>query len=268
MTNLGPLTTTFTPRGADCASTFLGQNADNKWLQYGASPTTLSACYPDGFNADQFYYFSPGTCPFGYATACQALSTWVGTSAENYVTCCPSSYICNSRTTLGDPFPCKSEFRGGTSLALSVFSFDEDSPASRPDISSGTTTIVFSDPAVFETIYAYGVVIQPTAAGSESTLSETPSTGAIPTSPQSTSPAPSGTGINQESSSGLSKAAAIGVGVGVGLAAIGIGIATYFVLSHQRRRRSVQQPQAEPLQEENIHTPKPRTTPFELDAGR
>ncbi|KAI1268105.1 hypothetical protein F5Y18DRAFT_278640 [Xylariaceae sp. FL1019] len=270
MTNLGPLTSIFTPGEPGCTSTFVRQKGADSWPQYGAGSGNLSNCYPEAFNPDQFYYYSPGICPSGYATACQALSAWGGKSAENYVTCCPSSYLCNSRVTLGDPFPCKTEIRGGTSLVLDIVSFDQNFPPATNELFPSITTVVFSDPAAFWTVFAYGIVVQTADSGGETSFSRASNT-AIATSPQNTSPATSDTGTSHESSSSLSKAATIGVGVGVGLAAIAIIVATIFVVSRRRRRRrSIQQPQVEveTLQDENKHINIQKSTPFELDSGR
>lgn len=84
MTNLGPLTTTFTATGADCQSTYLAANNDNQWIQYGQPDTTQ--CVPPSFTPFQKYYYSPGICPSGYYYACEA---GVGTSSTQ-ATCCPT----------------------------------------------------------------------------------------------------------------------------------------------------------------------------------
>lgn len=84
MTNLGPLTTTYTATGADCQSTYLAANNDNQWIQYGQPDTTQ--CVPPKFTAFQQYYYSPGICPSGYYYACEA---GVGTSSTQ-ATCCPT----------------------------------------------------------------------------------------------------------------------------------------------------------------------------------
>lgn len=84
MTNLGPLTTTFTPSGAKCQSTFAGANNDNGWIQYG-NPTSTTACVPTSFEPFEGYYYSPGVCPSGYTYACSA---GVG-SGSTQATCCP-----------------------------------------------------------------------------------------------------------------------------------------------------------------------------------
>lgn len=87
MTNLGPLTTTFTPTGVDCQSTYLAANNDNRWIQYGQPDTTQ--CVPTSFTPFQEYYYSPGVCPSGYYYACEA---GVGTSSTQ-ATCCPTLVI-------------------------------------------------------------------------------------------------------------------------------------------------------------------------------
>lgn len=88
MTNLGPLTTTYTPTGTDCQSSFIGANNDNQWFQYG-QPTSTGACFPNSFEPFEGYYYSPGVCPSGYTPACSA---GVGTSTTQ-ATCCPMFVI-------------------------------------------------------------------------------------------------------------------------------------------------------------------------------
>ncbi|KAI0425488.1 hypothetical protein F5Y09DRAFT_321603 [Xylaria sp. FL1042] len=72
MTNLGPLTTTFTLQGPDCSSTFLGRVADDACVQYSVGGSASSACYPNSFISYEPYYYSPGICLSGYTAACTA----------------------------------------------------------------------------------------------------------------------------------------------------------------------------------------------------
>lgn len=84
MTNLGPLTTVFTPSGPDCTSSFIGLLTDNKWLQYGVGGAASSACLPSSFTPFESYYYSPGVCPSGYTSACQAQSLISGTNRRRW----------------------------------------------------------------------------------------------------------------------------------------------------------------------------------------
>lgn len=87
MTNVGPLTTTFTATGVDCQSTYFAANDNNQWIQYGQPDTTQ--CVPASFTPYQKYYYSPGICPSGYHYACEA---GIGTSSTQ-ATCCPTLVI-------------------------------------------------------------------------------------------------------------------------------------------------------------------------------
>ncbi len=90
MTNLGPLTTTFSPIGPDCSSTFEGSLGNNRWLQYGVPGNPSSACLPSNFNNNVGYFYSPGLCPSGYTSACTGwVSATTGFTWETETTCCP-----------------------------------------------------------------------------------------------------------------------------------------------------------------------------------
>ncbi|KAI1111448.1 hypothetical protein F5Y14DRAFT_464484 [Nemania sp. NC0429] len=82
MTNLGPLTTTFTPIGPDCASTFLGFNQDNAWVQYGVGGSASAACFPSGFTRAESYFYSPGI--YGLTTELRAGSR-IATWSDNFI---------------------------------------------------------------------------------------------------------------------------------------------------------------------------------------
>lgn len=94
-TNLGPLTTTFSPP-SDCLSqTFrytrsdlLCGNTHCGWLHLGNASDTR--CVPSGYqalsNTDLFY--APGVCPKSYTAACSNVIT-SGTEVQTIATCCP-----------------------------------------------------------------------------------------------------------------------------------------------------------------------------------
>lgn len=88
MSNLGPLTTTYTPAGANCNSIF---QANGGALIYGTVwSSQLSSCLPSSYIGNDPYYYSPGICPSGYTYACSA-SYGDGVSAGGVqATCCPT----------------------------------------------------------------------------------------------------------------------------------------------------------------------------------
>ncbi|KAI0173328.1 hypothetical protein GGR52DRAFT_381519 [Hypoxylon sp. FL1284] len=234
MTNLGPLTTTFTPSGAQCTSTFLGFVQDNAWVQYGVGGGASSACLPTSFQPLASYYYSPGICPSGYTTACQAqISPSSGTASETVATCCPSAYSCRDSRSK-DPFACLSCFDGPKTLAVSTFFFSTNSEGSTTRIDAGTTTVVIAS----NCIRAYGPIVR--AASGD--ILATASTG-VPSSTQqsglsaSVPTTPVTTHDRQNSSSGLSTGAAAGIGIGCGLGAL-LAIGAIVTMLRRRRRRS------------------------------
>lgn len=97
LSNLGPLTTTFTP-AADCLTTWY---AMSNHLELGVPSRT--DCFPPGFTPGGFStsrYFSPGLCPSLY-TGAKSLDLWWTASGNSGVHCCPMYIPCIS---LADQF--------------------------------------------------------------------------------------------------------------------------------------------------------------------
>ncbi|KAI1282682.1 hypothetical protein F5Y07DRAFT_394646 [Xylaria sp. FL0933] len=223
MTNLGSLTTTFTPIGPDCSSTFIGDHSGTIWVQYGVGAAASLPCLPSGFIPFDPYYYSPGLCPSGYTTAC-------------FVQASATGYTCRQdRGT--DPFPCLSCFLGPRTFAVSIFSFLLDSTGATTKINAGTTTVVQTD----DCVRAYGPVVH------RVTNDFIPATATIPWTTDSintygistaTVTRPIATGIedNDETTKGLTIGASVGLGVGSGLAVILI-IGVVFFLFRLRRRK-------------------------------
>ena len=254
MTNLGPLTTTYTPTGADCTSTYLAANNDNEWIQYGQPDTTQ--CVPTSFTAFENYYYSPGICPSGYTYACEA---GVGTSTTQ-ATCCPSGYTCRTgidRDT--DPFACASTYTSNTYLTFEFYQFTSQTGGTATTVTTSselTTVYVASDSGY--NVEAYGMIVRRSAGDPEwstsgSVTSATASTaqstaGSVASSTTlfaSSTTSASGSGGGSGSSSGLSAGASAGIGVGVGLGCIiiiGAIVAAYIV---GRRKRKSQQAAAQ-----------------------
>ncbi|KAK8133522.1 hypothetical protein PG984_005534 [Apiospora sp. TS-2023a] len=47
-TNIGSLTTTFTPTVTSCSTWYIARRSTDKWLQYGTVGTDTAACFPSG----------------------------------------------------------------------------------------------------------------------------------------------------------------------------------------------------------------------------
>jgi hypothetical protein len=89
-TNLGPLTTIFTPSVPTCTSIYNAQNGGADWLALAQN----TGCMPSNFNREPDYFYSPGICPSGYDYACTVLpSTTNGVVGSTVATCCPRLVI-------------------------------------------------------------------------------------------------------------------------------------------------------------------------------
>lgn len=248
MTNLGPLTTTYTATGADCTSTYIGANNDNQWIQYGQPNTT--ECVPPNFTAFDGYYYSPGICPSGYTYACEA---GVGSSTTQ-ATCCPVGYVCRAdynRDT--DPFACASFFTSNTYLAVEFYQFTSQTDASTTGTVStiSKSTTWYLDGTIGYNVEAYGPIVRrsagdpewsgsssSTSSGSGSTSISSTSSGSTGTASATTGSARASAAAGGSSGSGLSVGASVGIGVGVGLGCIVfIGcIAAAYIIGRRRRR--------------------------------
>ena len=98
-TNLGPLTTTFSPP-ATCFYTTafpMSDGSDATGAGLAIASTSIvsnpaTACYPSAYeNGDSSNYFSPGLCPSGYTLG--AIST---IDVETRGICCPSGFTSTS----------------------------------------------------------------------------------------------------------------------------------------------------------------------------
>lgn len=277
MTNLGPLTTTFTPNGADCNSTFIGANSNTKWLQYGAGAISSGDCLPSGFMPYNRYFYSPGVCPSGYTEACytQSIPSTRNNRPETRITCCPtwvlnfsktldcsnqmkgycrsiltsgiidlllwlsSSYQCAGPHDDTQPFACKSFFAGNMTFGVSSFLFLSNA------IESRTTTEVWVD----YFIVAEGPVVY--IAEREST-SPTTTTGNLSSSSQSSSgrtrtdvfssvprssSSSAATSIPSNSDANNSSGIVVGVTVGIVLAGLLLIVGSLALIIRLIRRR-------------------------------
>ncbi|KUI57872.1 hypothetical protein VP1G_05158 [Cytospora mali] len=251
MTNLGPLTTTYTPTGANCQSTYIGANNDNQWIQYG-QPNTRQ-CVPSNFTAFEDYYYSPGICPSGYTYACEA---GIGTSTTQ-ATCCPVGYTCRvgvaNRDT--DPFACASTYTSNTYLTAEYFQMLSDSAGGSTNTSTTTSTFYLASDSGFY-VEAYGPIVRRSAGDPEwsSTSGSGTGAGTATSSTGQGSSAGSAATAGEASStatasaqpeSGLSVGASAGIGVGVGLGCIiFIGCIAAAYIIGKKKRRSQQKPES------------------------
>lgn len=93
MSNVGPLTTTFTAPASCTTATGLYQiwNDASSTYHYEQGPlATMSGCFPDGYDASPSQYYSPGLCPKGYTAACSSTDVVSATVTETAFTCCPT----------------------------------------------------------------------------------------------------------------------------------------------------------------------------------
>ncbi|KAI0884907.1 uncharacterized protein GGS22DRAFT_164614 [Annulohypoxylon maeteangense] len=214
-TNLGPLTTTFTP-APECTEVISGiiftqtgtdgNTTTHKYHSLGPSDT--SKCYPSGFEVMSAFY-SPGRCPSGWSSACGSVYIASETITETTATCCPLGYTCKQaadETDTWSTLSCSSAVETLTNVTV-------------PDDNHQTSKVTQLS-HIMVNAAAITVRWQQTdftaSKTDTTTTSETTSSSSIhsisaPTS-SNTSPASGDTG--------LSSNARIGIGVGAGLGSL------------------------------------------------
>ncbi|KAI1337980.1 hypothetical protein F5Y15DRAFT_425403 [Xylariaceae sp. FL0016] len=218
MANLGPLTTTFTPTGADCTSTFLAIVGQRTALQYGMGNAASVSCEPYNFSPYWSEYYSPGVCPSGYTIDWSSSNSPLSGYTEKTTTTaayCPSSYSYVTARANDDPYGCLS---------------------------------CFVEPIVFSTIETWssgciGAHAPRLHFASGDILIASPTDSSTSTGDQEGSgPAETGTSSSNSdsNSSGLSMGAAIGIAIGVGLG--GVLFTGAVIMLFIRRRRQKRNP--------------------------
>ncbi|KAI0539491.1 hypothetical protein GGR58DRAFT_234794 [Xylaria digitata] len=250
MTNIGPLTTTFTPIGPDCSSTFAARKGSSLWAQYGVGGDASSACLPSNFNDSEDYYYSPGICPLGYTSACSSRVFLPSRStSETVVTCCPSGYLGNGNRG-GQPFGCQSCFNGTqTFVVASGFNYltDSDGVTTHTRIGSGTVSLWNT------CVYAHAPIIRMVAGdipGPAATSSAGGSTnasgsdgGASTSTATATGPDETGKRVDENVKQGSQIGVAAGVGIGAGLGTMLLsGTIVLLIRLYRKRLRSSQVP--------------------------
>jgi hypothetical protein len=269
MSNIGPLTTTFT---APSSCTLISVELDGSptptsttYYNYVGKvwPSPLD-CFPSGYpNAytDRFSdYYSPGICPSGWTA--YPTSDFPDPS-ETTALCCPPGFM-----TLGDnpdvftsSFPCFTTYIASTPATALVISGSIDI-ATKPygDNTAGfiTSTNFVMEPTGWS---VFGVQVRYRSADflpHTSTIANSTSSSNAQTDSQiltQTSPTATGTtssaSTNANNDNGtLSTGAKIGIGVGAPLVVIFLAIIFAFIFTRRRRRRP-----SPPLPNEDI--PKP-----------
>ncbi|KAK7921618.1 hypothetical protein PG985_009640 [Apiospora marii] len=219
-TNIGSLTTTFTPTATSCSTWFIAQRNRDTWLQYGTVGTDAPACFPSGYEPISGYY-SPGVCPQGYQHACTGGISETVTIA----TCCPSGFSCQSSRGTDDANACYTKFASDSSMSVAVWTTLDGGAFS---LATSTNTLHNQN----KRAYAHGIVVR--REGDDPTWPDPAKSSVSPTPTTSQPNADDGMG----SSTGLSSGAKIGVGLGVplGLLLIGGSAAAVFLVRKRRTR--------------------------------
>ncbi|KAI1210775.1 uncharacterized protein F4807DRAFT_422591 [Annulohypoxylon truncatum] len=234
-TNLGPLTTTFTP-APECTEVISGiiytqtgtdgNTTTHKYHSLG--PADTSECYPSPFQITSAYY-SPGRCPSGWSSVCGSVYIASGTITETTATCCPPGYACMQAADVTDSWSTLSCTRAIESM-VNVTVPDDSHQYYRVTQLSHVLVNAAAITARWQ---------QTDFVASETDTSTTPTTSITSTTSEATSfssafPTPSSSDTPSTSEdTGLSSNAQIGIGVGAGLgsllliligAVLGIGI--------------------------------------------
>ncbi|EHK27141.1 uncharacterized protein TRIVIDRAFT_62915 [Trichoderma virens Gv29-8] len=262
--DLGPLTTTFTPP-ADCTEyrwrslcytyTTSSSNGPDPW-----STSIIQSCYPQGFASfynrhmnspeDYLAVYSPGSiCPSGYTAACTqvrskgqpnpfenvdgefaAAAIWdLLRDGETALGCCPIGYDCDDV----DVSACASTASRPVVVTDTLKCPDTLTPVTHP-----TLATYFNAQRV---VVVHAAIPEHSATGGTATSAPT-STAPTSTAPTSSSPVSSVASENPvpKSSQGLPLAAKIAIGVLIPLVAILSGAMCFFIYRYRRKRKQLQ----------------------------
>ncbi|KAE8446807.1 hypothetical protein EG329_011584 [Mollisiaceae sp. DMI_Dod_QoI] len=269
LANRGPLTTIFTPPASCLTETTVVSFPTTALANRTSTFTTTKIfinhfswgdgnCYPstiatfDGSTRwGNGYYYSPGICPTGWASACQISTNALGfptsiSSQTSAVMCCPSNWECVGGTTTLTAHGCSTALLAGETLT-SVWLPPQPTPSITmplPDVRDLTTwTVPKNTSAVCDGI---PVLWQNTDIQILALLGITPTSSSqtsSPTGSQSSNTSPTSTGATSEipasSGSSLSSGAKAAIGVTIPLVFIALIAGIFFFF---RRRRNSQQP--------------------------
>ncbi|KAL1634240.1 hypothetical protein SLS58_010784 [Diplodia intermedia] len=242
--NIGPLTTTFTPASSECYSS-LGFHTE-----LGGLPGVVlglpgqqqyDSCLPSSYDWAQSRFYSPGICPSGHTVDCSAPIT-SNDVVTTIGTCCPTSWTCrggrNEAPTI--KYACKSALTAGDTMTVSSY----ESSSGGTDVTTGRATLTATEGAV---AFAYGVIVRRQATDPTwATAAIVAASTAPSTSAEATDAASGGSVERGGEAAGLSTGAKAGIGVGVGVGALGIIAAVCFgALLLRTKRRSRRPARAE-----------------------
>jgi hypothetical protein len=267
MSNIGPLTTTFTaPSDCDYISVELvGSPTPTSTTYYNyvgkVWPSPLR-CFPSGYpNAysDRFSnYYSPGICPSGWT---EYPTSDYPDPAETTALCCPPGFITtgDNPDVFASSFPCFTTHIATTPATAVVISGSIDI-ATKPYGDNPSGLITSTDFVMQQIGYSvFGMQVRYRSAdflphnSSSATSSsivqvnsisntQANSQNAIQTSLSTAGTTQSSVTANTNNGdSALSNGAKIGIGIGVPLVVILLGIIVAFVLIRRRRQRTSQQ---------------------------
>ncbi|KAI1454785.1 hypothetical protein F4805DRAFT_477279 [Annulohypoxylon moriforme] len=212
-TNLGPLTTTFTP-APECTEVISGiiftqtgtdgNTTTHKYHSLG--PNNTSECYPSAFQATSAFY-SPGRCPSGWSSACGSVYIASETIATTTATCCPYGYTCKQAADETDTWStllCSTAIESLVNVTVpdDTHQYTKVTQLSHIMVNAAAITVLWQ---------------QTDFVTSETSLSTTPQVvSSSPTIPLPTSSDTSPT----DGDTGLSTNAQIGIGTGAGLGSL------------------------------------------------
>jgi hypothetical protein len=256
MSNLGPLTTTFTPDGKSCGdSTDFYAIATKPGARYLAQgPRDLAACLPSGYEPARDAYYSPGVCPDGYTVACSQVTS-AGDVTETIQTCCPTvdEYQCLTEAVRNH----QKNFLCSINLNPAIGSGSWTiGPVTEVDVVNDVSTTLSRISGLGGAMNAYGVQVRfqakdwetssttTTASSEESSSSSSPSgPGAFSlASTSQTSSVPLETGTSEAASdSGLSTGATAGIAVGAVVAGLFLlGMLAWLLLRRRKQNKATQ----------------------------
>ncbi|KAH7376704.1 hypothetical protein B0T11DRAFT_23508 [Plectosphaerella cucumerina] len=243
MTNIGPLTTVYTPPASCTRSTGWYKSFETTVNDAGETeavyfdyrgPISIDDCLPPGFNAETRDYYSPGVCPSAYTSACSRPGDFANPSLTKVI-CCPSGTV---------SFGCQSNLDVNHKCGYSV-STGEGVLDPLTVIESGSVFITVS--TVSEGyIHAFGVEVwsvpEPTTTTTEENASSR--TGGD-SSTESRERQSSATSTNTPPSDagggdGLGTGAVAGIAVGATVSGLVIGALLIFLFMRRRAKAKAQ----------------------------
>ncbi|KAI2464605.1 hypothetical protein F4781DRAFT_412495 [Annulohypoxylon bovei var. microspora] len=255
MTNLGPLTTTFTP-APECTAVISGivftqtgtdgNTTTHKYHSLGPSDT--SSCYPPAFQTTSGF-FSPGICPSGWSSACGSVDVIGGSITETTATCCPLGYKCIQVPDVTETWSTLS----CSSSAISTLNVTVPDVSNQYSKVTQLSGIIINAAAVTVRWQQSDFVASETSTSTTTSLSS--STLRISTAADSS---PTNGGDNGDT--GLSSNARIGIGIGTGLGSFGLilvgsVIGTWFWWRRRKMKRKPNDTMAEVTNPEAARLP-------------